>query len=114
MTASLTKMPVVQQLFETANKILGYNLLELCLNGSKAELDRTVHCQPAVFVASLAALEKYKEMKGKGYNQLDHVFEGGGASPATSYPGSSLTLLPRSVRAKSLGTRLPLQLFANQ
>lgn len=67
MAASLAKMPVVKQLFETANKILGYDLLELCLNGPKAELDRTVYCQPAVFVASLAALEKYKEMQGNGY-----------------------------------------------
>ncbi len=67
MAANLTKMPVVKQLFERANKILDYDLLELCLNGPQAELDRTVYCQPAVFVTSLIALEKYKEMQGKGY-----------------------------------------------
>ena len=69
MTAHLTKLPSVMRLFETASEILGYDLLEMCLNGPKAELDRTVHCQPAVFVASLAALEKYKEILNIGYTE---------------------------------------------
>lgn len=67
MAASLTKMRAVKQLFNTANEILSYDLLGLCLKGPKAKLDKTMYCQPAVFVASLAALEKYKEMHGNGY-----------------------------------------------
>ncbi|NXG06889.1 FABD protein, partial [Sakesphorus luctuosus] len=41
-----------------AEKVLGYDLLSLCLQGPRDALDRTQHCQPAVFVASLAAVEK--------------------------------------------------------
>ncbi|NXE47453.1 FABD protein, partial [Casuarius casuarius] len=41
-----------------AETVLGYDLLSLCLRGPRAELDRTRHCQPAVFVASLAAVER--------------------------------------------------------
>ncbi|KAJ6666257.1 hypothetical protein lerEdw1_000529 [Lerista edwardsae] len=35
----------------------GYDLRGLCLRGPEAELGHTARCQPAVFVASLAALE---------------------------------------------------------
>lgn len=47
----------VLQLFEDASNILGYDLLSLCLNGPVEELNKTVNCQPAVLVASLAALQ---------------------------------------------------------
>uniref|UniRef100_A0A914VAR7 Malonyl-CoA:ACP transacylase (MAT) domain-containing protein n=1 Tax=Plectus sambesii TaxID=2011161 RepID=A0A914VAR7_9BILA len=50
-----------RNLFEAAKHILGYDLLKLCLDGPKESLDRTVHCQPAVFVASLAAVEKLRQ-----------------------------------------------------
>ena len=66
MAANLVNIPVVKEMFGKANEMLGYNLLEISLNGPKTVLDRTIHCQPAVFVTSLAALEKYKEIKGKG------------------------------------------------
>jgi [acyl-carrier-protein] S-malonyltransferase len=36
-------------------------LRELCFNGPKEELDKTLYCQPAVMVCSLAAVEKLKE-----------------------------------------------------
>lgn len=69
-------LPSVQKMLETANKILGYDILKLCLEGKilsllvlhdffvlgpKSALDDTVKCQPAMFVASLAAVEKLKE-----------------------------------------------------
>lgn len=38
-----------------------YNLLKLCLEGPKEKLDKTVYCQPAVMVTSLASLEKLQE-----------------------------------------------------
>ena len=50
----------VLQLFEDASKILGYDLLNLCLNGPVEELNKTVNCQPATVVASLAALHDEK------------------------------------------------------
>jgi len=49
-------------LFEMANHTLGYDLLSLCQNGPGAELNKTVHSQPAVFVTSLAAVERLAEM----------------------------------------------------
>lgn len=58
MGGGLLGFPRVRQLYEAAHRVLGYDLLELCLRGPQEDLDRTVHCQPAVFVASLAAVEK--------------------------------------------------------
>jgi [acyl-carrier-protein] S-malonyltransferase len=40
---------------------LGYDLAGLCFNGPEAELNSTVHSQPALFVASLAALVSLKK-----------------------------------------------------
>ena len=39
---------------------LGYDLLDLCLNGPLEQLDRTEYCQPAVVVTSLAAAERLR------------------------------------------------------
>ena len=58
MGRGLLKYPNVREMFSVAQKILGYDLLSLCLEGPEAELQRTVHCQPAVFVTSLAAVER--------------------------------------------------------
>lgn len=63
MGAGLLGFPRVRQLYEAAHRVLGYDLLELCLYGPQEDLDRTVHCQPAVFVASLAALEKLHHLQ---------------------------------------------------
>jgi acyl transferase domain-containing protein len=60
MGASLLACPGARNLFDAARHILGYDLLELCLSGPKAKLDQTMYCQPAVFVASLAAIEKLR------------------------------------------------------
>ena len=61
MGEKLLKYPNVKEIYGVANEILGYDLLNLCLNGPKEEQDRTVYCQTAVFVSSIAALEKLKE-----------------------------------------------------
>ena len=61
MGKKLIDIPKVQEIFEHANEILGYDLLDICLNGPKEKLNKTVYCQPAVFVTSLAAVEKLKE-----------------------------------------------------
>ncbi len=44
-------------LFQEASQILGYDLLDICLNGPAEKLNATDVSQPAIFVASLAALE---------------------------------------------------------
>ncbi|KAG8230313.1 hypothetical protein J437_LFUL000583 [Ladona fulva] len=61
MGKDLLKFPVVKDLFEAASEILGYDLLKLCLNGPKEKLDKTIYCQPAIFVCSIAALERLVE-----------------------------------------------------
>lgn len=52
--------PAARQLFDKAGEILGYDLARLCFEGPAEELDSTVISQPAIFVTSLAALEKLR------------------------------------------------------
>lgn len=52
--------PKARELFNTANEILGYDLAKLCFSGPSEELDSTIYSQPALFVSSLAALEKLR------------------------------------------------------
>ena len=54
------QVPAARELFARAADVLGDDLLELCARGPAEELDSTVHSQPALFVASLAALEQLK------------------------------------------------------
>lgn len=54
-------VPAARALFEEASGILGYDLLEVCVNGPVEKLNSTVVSQPAIFVSSLAALEKLKQ-----------------------------------------------------
>jgi [acyl-carrier-protein] S-malonyltransferase len=49
--------PGARELFGRAQAVLGYDLLEVCINGPAEKLDSTVYSQPALFVTSLAALE---------------------------------------------------------
>ncbi|XP_059361295.1 malonyl-CoA-acyl carrier protein transacylase, mitochondrial [Carassius carassius] len=58
MGKGLLKYGNVKEMFAVAEKVLGYDLLSLCLNGPEKDLMKTVHCQPAVFVCSLAAVER--------------------------------------------------------
>ena len=52
------QVPAAAELYAKASEILGYDLLEKC-NGDKAELDSTVISQPAIFVSSLAAVQRH-------------------------------------------------------
>src|SRR5437764_5116763 len=55
--------PPAKEIFERANQIVGYDLLQICLEGPAEKLDSTVYSQPALFVTSLAALEWLKANK---------------------------------------------------
>lgn len=50
-------LPAARELYDRAAAILGYDLLEVCLQGPAEKLDATAYSQPALFVTSLAALE---------------------------------------------------------
>jgi [acyl-carrier-protein] S-malonyltransferase len=52
--------PAARKLFDEAAGVLGYDLFDVCLNGPKDRLDSTVVSQPAIYVASLAALESLR------------------------------------------------------
>lgn len=66
MCADVVKeVPKAKELFDEASEILGYDLLELCTNGPKEKLDATNVCQPAIFVASMAAVEKLRQEEGQ-------------------------------------------------
>jgi [acyl-carrier-protein] S-malonyltransferase len=56
-----TALPQARQLFTEASELLGYDLLDVCVNGPAERLNSTVVSQPALFVASLAALESLKQ-----------------------------------------------------
>jgi [acyl-carrier-protein] S-malonyltransferase len=53
-------LPAAKALFTEAAEILGYDLLDVCANGLAEKLNSTVISQPAIYVASLAALESLK------------------------------------------------------
>ncbi len=53
-------LPVVKVLFNRSSEILGYDMLELCANGPAERLDATQYSQPALYVCSLAAVEKFR------------------------------------------------------
>jgi [acyl-carrier-protein] S-malonyltransferase len=52
--------PVAKALFDQASAFLGYDLLHVCVHGPAERLNATDVSQPAIFVASLAALEQLK------------------------------------------------------
>lgn len=54
------RCPQARGLFDRAGEILGYDLARLCFEGPAVELDKTAISQPAIFVASLAALESLR------------------------------------------------------
>ena len=66
MCAELVKqVPKAKELFDEASEILGYDLLQVCVDGPKEKLDSTVVSQPAIFVASMAAVEKLRQEAGQ-------------------------------------------------
>jgi [acyl-carrier-protein] S-malonyltransferase len=53
-------LPAAVDLFRRASAVLGYDLAELCFHGPQERLNATDVSQPALYVTSLAALEKLK------------------------------------------------------
>ncbi|XP_010521989.1 PREDICTED: uncharacterized protein LOC104800771 [Tarenaya hassleriana] len=65
-------VPAAAGLYKKANDILGYDLLDICLNGPKEKLDSTVISQPAIYVTSLAAVELIRARES-GQQIIDSV-----------------------------------------
>lgn len=61
MAAALCQaLPAAAELFQRASSVVGYDLLAVCTNGPAERLNATDVSQPAIFVASLAALEQLR------------------------------------------------------
>lgn len=62
-------LPAARHLFDRAAEILGYSLLDVCRDGPETRLNSTVVSQPAIFVASLAALESLRQQQPNAASQ---------------------------------------------
>jgi [acyl-carrier-protein] S-malonyltransferase len=63
-------VPAAKALFDQASDALDYDLLDLCANGPAERLNATDVSQPAIFVASLAALESLKQSEPDAANDV--------------------------------------------
>ena len=63
------ELPAAKALFDQASEILGYDLADVCFNGPVEKLNSTVVSQPALYVSSMAALEKLKIDSPEAYEQ---------------------------------------------
>lgn len=55
------EVPEARALFDRAGEVLGFDLRSVCFEGPAEALEATDVSQPAIFVASLAALEGFKK-----------------------------------------------------
>jgi [acyl-carrier-protein] S-malonyltransferase len=53
--------PAARQLFDEADRVLGWPLSKLCFEGPESELTQTKACQPALFVHGLALVAALRE-----------------------------------------------------
>ncbi len=58
--ALCNEVPAARKLFDRANEVLGFDLADVCFNGPAEKLNSTVISQPALYVMSMASLEKLK------------------------------------------------------
>ncbi|GMY12611.1 malonyl CoA-acyl carrier protein transacylase-like [Fagus crenata] len=65
-------VPTAAELYKKANDILGFDLLDICINGPKDKLDLTVISQLAIYVTSLVAVELLRVRDG-GQQIIDSV-----------------------------------------
>ena len=55
------QFPTAKGWFDRANATLGYDLAKICFEGPEAELTRTEHAQPGIFLVGWIAFELLKE-----------------------------------------------------
>ena len=60
MMERVLEIAAVKEMVEKSKPILGYDILDICLNGPEEKLEETRYCQPAMFIGGLAGLEKLK------------------------------------------------------
>ena len=55
-------------LFDTANKVLGFDLKKVCFEGPAEELTKSNICQPAIFVTSFAAYQALQKKRPTAFD----------------------------------------------
>ena len=63
-------LPAAKALFDRAATLVGYDLLAVCVNGPADRLNATDVSQPAIFVASLAALEQLRATEPDAFSEV--------------------------------------------
>jgi len=61
MIGALKDYPEVREMVHSAEAILGWDPLEVCLKGPESRLEETSICQPCMFLAGMVGLVKLKE-----------------------------------------------------
>ena len=56
--------PAARKVFDRATELLGFDIRSICFEGPAEKLTQTRFCQPAIFVASMAAFEVLKNLTG--------------------------------------------------
>lgn len=76
--AAFDASPAAREAFQTAGRVLGFDLAALCFSGPQERLNQTDICQPAIYVASVASYR--------------HAIESGlfDAAAVSAYAGLSL------------------------
>jgi [acyl-carrier-protein] S-malonyltransferase len=69
MLKDVLEIPAVKEMLEKAKGILGWDPKEIALQGPEEKLSETQYCQPIMFIAGLAALEKLKLEKPDVYER---------------------------------------------
>jgi [acyl-carrier-protein] S-malonyltransferase len=67
--------PAAKDIFDEADKILGFSISQLCFKGPIEELKKTANCQLAILTVSIAALEALRS--SKSFNPLQIGFVAG-------------------------------------
>jgi [acyl-carrier-protein] S-malonyltransferase len=73
MLSEAQMMPAVQDYLTTAKRVLGFDILKICMHGPEADLEETSVCQPAMFIAGMAGIEKMKVEQPEAFNKVGAV-----------------------------------------
>jgi len=60
MLSGVNHFPRVREMLDTARSILGFDVMQLCLEGPESALHEPSKCNPVMFIAGLAGLEKLR------------------------------------------------------
>jgi [acyl-carrier-protein] S-malonyltransferase len=61
------KYSEARDIFDTADRVLGFSLSALCFNGPEDELTKTINVQPAILTASIACLAVARKIGGSEF-----------------------------------------------